>query len=136
MNRKEMACAAVGALVGASGCSSAVRSLAVPVASAGETAPTIAKTAAMPNAPHVTEVHLSLVSGTPKDIGSAVFRLSPDTGWAIASDDPRLDVSVERGHVATMTAPENEKVHFIGTATISHPDGTTFLVRCHVSADC
>jgi hypothetical protein len=136
MNRKEMACAAVGALVGAAGCSSAVRSLAVPVANAGEAAPTLAKAAAVPNTPHLTEVLLSLASGTPKDAASAVFRLSPNTGWTIASDDPRLEVSVERGHVATVTAPKSERVHFIATATISHPDGTSFLVRCHVEAGC
>lgn len=136
MNRKEMACAAVAVLVGAAGCSSAGRSLAVPIANAGETAPTIAKAATVPNAPHLTEVLLSLISGTTKDVGSAVFRLSPNTGWAIASDDPRLEVSVEHGHVATVTAPESEKVHFIATATISHPDGTNVLVRCHVEAGC
>ena len=136
MNRKEMTCAAVGVLLGAAGCSSAMKSLAVPVADAEGTAPTIRETSSVPDSPHVTEIHLSLISGTTKDIGSVIFRLSPSSGWSITSDDSRLQVSIERGHVATMTAPENEAVQFLATATISHSDGAHFLVRCHVEAGC
>jgi hypothetical protein len=136
MNRKEMTCAAVGVLFGAAGCSSPMKSLMVPAANAEEAAAAIREAPSVRNAPHVTEVLLSLISGTAQDIGSAIFRLSPNSGWSITSTDPRLDVSIERGHVATLIAPENEKVQFLATVTISHVDGTTFDVRCHVEAGC
>ena len=136
MNRKEMTCAAVGVLFGAAGCSTPVKSLMVPAANAEETAATIQEAPSVRNAPHVTEVLLSLISGTPKDIGSAIFRLAPMSGWSITSTDPRLEVSIERGHVAVLVAPENEKVTFVATATISHVDGTNFDVRCHIEAGC
>lgn len=136
MNRKEMACAAVGVALGAAGCSPAMKSLVAPVAGAEEPASTMAKIPSVAQAPHLTEVLLSLVSGTTKDISTAIFRLSPTSGWSIASSDPRLEVSINRGHVAVITAPENEKVHFIATVTISHADGTHFAVRCHVEENC
>jgi hypothetical protein len=88
------------------------------------------------NAPHLKEVLLSLISGTTKDIGTAVFRLSPDSGWSITSSDPRLHVEVQREHVAIVTAPEHKEVQFVATATISHVDGAHFDVRCHVEAGC
>src|SRR5581483_2895747 len=122
MNRKEMACAAVGVVLGAAGCSPAMNALVEPVARAQESASTIVPS--VEGTPHLTEVLLSLISGTTKDISSAIFRLSPTSGWSIASSDPRLEVSMSRGHVAVITAPENEKVHFIATATISHVGGT------------
>jgi|SRR5580700_1693666 hypothetical protein len=134
MNRKEMTCAAVGALVGAAGCSPAMKSLAVPVANAEGTM--IANAPFVQNAPHLKEVLLSLISGTTKDIGTAVFRLSPDSGWSITSSDPRLHVEVQREHVAIVTAPEHKEVQFVATATISHVDGAHFDVRCHVEAGC
>jgi hypothetical protein len=137
MNRKEMTCAAVGVLFGAAGCSSPMKSLVLPTANAEETPATIREAPSVRNAsPHVTEVLLSLVSGTAQDIGSAVFRLAPTSGWSVTSNDPRLGVSIERGHVAILEAPPNEKVQFVATATISHVDGTTFDVRCHVEAGC
>ncbi len=135
MNRREMTCAAVGAVLGAAGCSPAMESLAVPVAKADETASTVAKMPSV-DAPHPTEVLLSLISGTTKDISTAIVRLSPKSGWSITSSDTRLQVSIDRGHVAVITAPEYEKVHFIATARISHVDGTHFEVRCHVEENC
>ncbi|MGC1380429.1 MAG: hypothetical protein WA814_05345 [Candidatus Baltobacteraceae bacterium] len=134
MNRKEMTCTAVGVLLGAAGCSPAVKSLAVPVANAEETA--AANVAPVPKVPHLGEVLLSLISGTTKDISSVVFRLAPDSGWSVVSNNPRLDVSMERGHIATLQAPEDKQEQFVATATISHSDGTQFLVRCHVEAGC
>ncbi len=132
MNRKEMACAAVGVLLGA-GCSPAVQSLATPAADARGESPSLpgAKTP-----PHLSEVLLSLVSGTTKDLSSAVFRLLPKSGWSIVSDDPRLHVEIQNGHVAIVEAPQNKAVTFIARATISHPDAEDLLVRCHVEAGC
>ena len=134
MNRKEMACAAVGVLLSA-GCSPATKSPAVPVADAQDTASTI-QTAPFANAPHLTEVLLSLISGATGDVGAAVFRLSPKSGWSITSSDPRLHVEIQNGHVAIVTAPEHKKVQFVATATISHSDGAHFDVRCHVESSC
>ena len=136
MNRKEMTCAAVGAVLSAAGCSPAMKSLSVSGANAETTASIMGENPSAENTPHVTEVLLSLISGTKKDISTAVFRLSPNSGWSIISSDPRLQVSLERGHVAVITAPEDEKVHFVATATISNVDGPHFLVRCHVEASC
>jgi hypothetical protein len=136
MNRKEMTCTAVGVLLGAAGCSSAVKSLAIPAANAEEPASTIAKAPSAQSVPHLTEVLLSLISGTTKDVSTAIFRLFPRSGWSIMSNDPRLQVSIERGHVANLTAPENEKVQFQATATISHEDGSQFDVRCFVETGC
>ncbi len=136
MNRKEMTCTAVAALLGTAGCSSPMKSLAIPAGNAEEAGATIREVASGRIAPHVGEVLLSLISGTKQDIGSAVFRLSPDSGWSITSNDPRLHVSIEHGHVATLLAPEDKKVQFQARATISHADGTHFDVRCHVEADC
>jgi hypothetical protein len=136
MNRKEMTCAAVGAVLGAAGCSPAMRSLAVPAANAEETSSIVANSLPVGNTPHLTEVLLSLISGTTRDVSTAIFRLEPTSGWSISSSDPRLQVSIDRGHVATLTAPEYEKVHFLATATISHPSATSFVVRCHVESSC
>ena len=134
MNRKEMACAAAGVLLSA-GCSPGTKSLAMPSGEAqgGSTIPA-ARSATTP--PHLSEVLLSLISGTPNDIGSAVFRLLPKSGWSIVSDDPRLHVEIQNGHVAIVTAPEHKAINFIATATISHTDGEHFHVRCHVEAGC
>jgi hypothetical protein len=134
MNRKEMGCAVVGAVLSATGCSPAVKSLAVPAANAEETASTVAPLAK--NSPHLSEVIFSLISGTTKDISSAIFRLEPHTGWSISSNDPRLQVSLENGHVALLQAPEDQEVQFIGIASISHVDGMHIRVRCHVEAGC
>jgi hypothetical protein len=136
MNRKEMTCAAVGAVLGAAGCSPAMRSLAVPAANAEETSSIVANAPLVGNTPHPTEVLLSLISGTTRDVSTAIFRLEPTSGWSISSSDPRLQVAIDRGHVAVLTAPEDEKVHFLATATISHPNATPFLVRCHVASSC
>jgi hypothetical protein len=136
MNRKEMACAAVGAVLGAAGCSPGMKSLALPAANAEETSSILGAAAPVENTPHLTEVLLSLISGTQRDVSSVIFRLQPTSGWSISSDDPRLQVAIERGHVAVLTAPETEKVHFLATATISHPNATPLLVRCHVEANC
>jgi hypothetical protein len=136
MNRREMTCAAVGAVLGATGCSPAVESLVVPAAKAEENASAIGETPSGKNGPRLTEVLLSLISGTTKDISSAVFRLSPNSGWKIVSSDPRLEVSIDRGHAALISAPEDKKVRFIATATISHVDGFKFDVRCHVEESC
>jgi len=134
MNRKEMGCAVVGAILGVSGCSPAAKSLTVPVANAEGTASTIAPAAK--NTPHLSEVLLSLISGTAKDISSAVFRLEPSSGWSVTSNDSRLEVSIDNGRAVILQAPENEEVHFIATATIRHVDGMHFTVRCHVEAGC
>jgi hypothetical protein len=133
MNRKEM-CAAVGVLVGA-GCSPAAKSLAVPggVVQGGSTIPAARSATATP---HLSEVLLSLISGTPDDIGSAVFRLLPKSGWSIVSDDPRLHVEIQNGHVAVVSAPEHKTINFIATATVSHTEGEHFNIRCHVEAGC
>jgi hypothetical protein len=136
MNRKEMTCAAVGAVLSAAGCSPATKSLSVPDANAETAASIMGENRSAKNTPHVTEVLLSLISGTNKDISSAVFRLSPNSGWSIVSSDPRLEVELDRGHVAAITAPQDEKVHFVAYATISNVEGFQLLVRCHVEASC
>ena len=118
MNRKEMTCAAVGVVLSATGCSSPLK---LPTIPAGDTETAAAREASsVHDAPHITEVLLSLISGTVRDIGTVIFRLSPSSGWSIESDRPRLQVSIEDGHVATITAPDDEKVHFIARVTISH----------------
>jgi hypothetical protein len=136
MNRKELACAAVGAVLGAAGCSPAMRSLAVPAVNAEERPSAIAYGLAIENTPHLAEAVITLISGTTRDVSSALFHLLPKSGWSISSSDPRLQVSIDRGHVATLVAPESEKVTFIATATISHTSGTQFTVRCHVEERC
>jgi len=84
-------------------------------------------------APHVTEVRLSLISDAHgKDIGAAQFHLSPHSGWSIVSDDSRLHVSIEDGHVATVQASEDKEEQFVAVATLSHPNAPDFLVRCYV----
>ncbi|HEY2554705.1 MAG TPA: hypothetical protein VGI15_05590, partial [Candidatus Cybelea sp.] len=82
--------------------------------------------------PEITEVHLSLISGTSRDISLAIFRLAPKSGWSIASDSPKLQVSIVGGDEALLQASQDEKEHAKATATITHDDGTTFLVRCHI----
>src|SRR5689334_11667645 len=136
MNRKEMACVAVGAVLGAAGCSPPVKSLVAPVANAEQAAAAIAGARPATNAPHLSEALISLISGTTKDISSAVFRLEPHAGWNITSNDPRLEVSLQNGHVAILQAPEDQEVQFIAVATITHVDGMHFRVRCHVEAGC
>lgn len=136
MNRKEMTCAAVGVVLGAAGCSPAVKSLVVPAANAETPSSKTAGAPAAGDSPHLTEVLLTLVSGTTRDASSVVFRLQPLSGWSISSSDPRLEATIERGHIATLQAPEDEKVHFLATVTISHPNATPFLVRCHVEGSC
>ena len=133
MNRKEMGCAVVGAVLGAAGCSPAVTSLALPVADA-EDAASVTRAAA--KEPQVVEIHLCLISGTTQDISSVEFRLQPHTGWSISSDDSRLQATLERGHVAILQAPEDEAVQFFATVSIKQVDGMHFLVRCHVEAGC
>lgn len=135
MNRKEMACVAAGVVLGAAGCSPAMKTLVVPAASAGETA-SIAAIAPAANAPHLEEAVITLISGTTRDASSAIFRLLPKSDWSASSSDPRLQASVNRGHVVVLQAPEDEKVSFIAMVTISHPSGTEFLVRCHVEEGC
>ena len=132
MNRKELACAAVGAILGAAGCSPAMTSLALPAANA-EPAPTRGLGAGVP---HLEEAVLSLISGTTRDVSTALFRMLPKSGWSITSSDSRLAVSIENGHVAVITAPEDRKVQFIAQVTISHDSGTEFTVRCHVEGSC
>jgi hypothetical protein len=134
MNRKEMGCAVVGAVLGAAGCAPAVKSLAVPVADA-ETAGSTAAQAAK-NMPHLSEAILTLISGTSNDMSTAIFRLEPHSGWSVSSNDPRLQVSLVDGHEALLQAPEDEKVQFVGIASIEHVDGLHFKVRCHVEAGC
>ncbi len=136
MNRKELACAAVGAVLGAAGCSPAIRSLAVPAVNAEEPAPAIDDRLGADNTPHVEEAVITLISGTTRDASSALFRLLPKSGWSISSSDDRLQVSIENGHVATLIAPEDKKVQFIARATISHTSGTQLVVRCHVEETC
>ena len=112
MNRKEMGCAVVGAVLGAAGCSPAVTSLAIPPASA-EGAASVSRADA--KEPHLVEIHLSLISGTTKDISSAEFKLTSHTGWSITSNDPRLQATIKSGHVAVLQAPEYEEVQFLAT---------------------
>jgi hypothetical protein len=136
MNRKEWACATVGTVLGAAGCSPAMRSLAVPAVNAEGRAPAINDQRAVENTPHLEEAVIALISGTTRDVSSALFRLVPKSGWSISSSDSRLEVSIANGHVATLVAPENEKVRFIAKVTISHTSGTQFMVRCHVEETC
>ena len=136
MKRKEMGCVAVGAILGVAGCSPPVKSMAAPVANAEEAAPEIAGAGSAKNAPHLSEVLLTLISGTTKDMSSALFRLEPHAGWSVASNDSRLEVSIQNEHVAVLQAPEDREVRFIAVATISHVDGFHFTVRCHVEAGC
>jgi hypothetical protein len=136
MNRKELAYAAVGVALGAAGCSPAMKSLVVPAANAGERAAPIVGRLAFENSPHVEEAVITLISGTTRDVSSALFHLLPKSGWSVSSSDPRLQVSINDGHVATLVAPEDEKVEFIAKATISHTSGTQLLVRCHVEKTC
>lgn len=133
MKRKEMGCAVVGAVLGAAGCSPAVTSFALPVASAEDGA-SVTGTGA--KEPHVVEIHLSLISGTTRNISSVEFRLEPKTGWSISSSDSRLEATLKNGHVALLQAPEYEEVQFLATVSITHVDGMHFLVRCHVEPGC
>jgi len=134
MNRKELACAAVGAVLGAAGCSPAMKGLAVPAAGAEETAATVA--AAEANTPHLEQAVITLISGTSRDAASAVFHLLPKSGWSAVSSNPQLEVVVDRGHVVTVIAPEDQPAFFIAHVTISHTSGTDFVVRCHVEERC
>jgi len=136
MNRKEWACATVGTVLGAAGCSPAVRSLAVPAVNAEGRAPAMDDPRAVENTPHLEEAKITLISGTTRDVSSAYFHLVPKSGWSISSSDSRLEVSIDDGHVATLVAPENEKVQFAARVTISHTSGTEFTVRCHVEETC
>jgi hypothetical protein len=126
LNRKELAYAAVGVALGVAGCAPQVKSLVVPPANAEERTET----------PHLETAVITLISGTTRDAASALFRLLPKSGWNISSNDPRLDVSIANGHVATLVAPENEKAEFIAKVTISHTSGTEFMVLCHVEEKC
>jgi hypothetical protein len=126
LNRKELAYAAVGVALGAAGCSPQMKSLVVPAANAEVREET----------PHLETAVLTLISGTTRDASSALFRLQPHSGWSIVSSDPRLDVSISNNHVATLVAPESEKVTFIAKVTISHESGTEFTVQCHVETKC
>jgi hypothetical protein len=134
MNRKEMACAAAGLLMGA-GCAPVARSLATPAADALANS-TMGSPTSGAASPHLSEVLLSLVSGGGKDISSAVFRLLPKSGWSIVSNNPDLHVEIQNGHVAIVSAPQHKTESFVATATISHLDAEHFHVRCHVEASC
>lgn len=133
MNRREMACAAAGAVLGAAGCSPAMKSFVVPPVEAGEAAPVAGMA---PNTPHLEEAVITLISGTTNDASSALFHLLPKSGWSAVSSDPRLTILINRGHVVDVTAPQDRKVAFIARVTISHPNGTEFTVRCHVEDRC
>ena len=76
MNRKEMACAAAGAVLGAAGCSPAMKTFALPEAGAAETA-SIAGGTPVANTPHLEEAVITLISGTTRDASSALFHLLP-----------------------------------------------------------
>jgi hypothetical protein len=136
MNRKEWACATVGTVLGAAGCSPAMRSLAVPAVNAEGRAPAIDDQRAAESSPHLEEAVITLISGTTRDVSTALFHLVPKSGWSISSNDSRLEVSINNGHVATLVAPQNEKVMFTARVTISHTSGTHFVVRCHVEETC
>lgn len=136
MNRKEWACATVGTVLGAAGCSPAMRSLAVPAVNAEGRAPAIDDRCAGEDTPHLEEAVITLISGTTRDVSSALFHLVPKSGWSISSSDSRLEVSIVEGHVATLVAPQNKKVNFTAKVTISHTSGTKFMVRCHVEETC
>ncbi|MFY9885933.1 MAG: hypothetical protein WAL67_07855 [Candidatus Cybelea sp.] len=75
---------------------------------------------------------ITLISNTTRDVSSAIFHLLPKSGWSISSGNPRLAVSMDNGHIATLVAPEHEEAEFIAKVTISHTSGQEFLVRCHV----
>jgi hypothetical protein len=126
LNRKELAYAAVGVALGAAGCAPQIKSLVVPAANAEERTDT----------PHLETAVITLISGTTRDAASALFRLLPKSGWSIVTDDSRLDVSISNGHVATLVAPEYEKVMFFAKVTISHTSGTELMVHCHVEERC
>ncbi|HEY1680570.1 MAG TPA: hypothetical protein VGF98_02880 [Candidatus Tumulicola sp.] len=126
MNRKELAYAAVGVALGAAGCAPQMKSLVVPAANAEERS----------DSPHLETAVITLISGTTSDVSSALFHLLPKSGWSIESNDPQLEVSIANGHVATLVAPQYEKVMFIAKVTISHTSGTEFMVRCHVETNC
>ena len=134
MNRKEAACGAVGVMLSAVGCAP-LRSSALPVGGVEQGASS--KRNASPNEkfPHVTEMFLSLISGTTRDTSRAIISLAPKSGWSIASDRSKLRVSIVDGD-AHLEAPQHEKVQLIARATISHVDGTSFLVRCHIEVEC
>ena len=136
MNRKELAYAAVGVTLGAAGCSPAMKSLVVPAANAEERTAAIADGLALENTPHLEEAVISLISNTTRDVSSALFHLLPKSGWSISSSNPKLQVSINNGHVATLVAPEDEKAQFIAIVTISHASGMEFVVRCHVEEKC
>jgi hypothetical protein len=136
MNRKELAYAAVGVALGAAGCSPAMKSLVEPAANAEDRSAAIADGLALENTPHLEEAVITLISGTTRDVSSALFHLLPKSGWSISSSNPRLQVSINNGHVATLVAPEHEKALFIAMVTISHTSGAKFLVRCHVEERC
>jgi len=132
MNRKQMACATAGALLGA-GCSPA-KSLPMQFDDARAAAPGASFNK---DAARLTEVRLSLLSGpTGRDFGSVLFYLAPKSGWSIKSSDPRLHVDIKNGHVATIEAPPHKAINFQSLVTISHTDGTEYEVRCHVETDC
>ena len=109
MNRKELAYAAVGVALGAVGCSPAMKSLAVPAANAQERTAAIADGLALENTPRLEEAVITLISGTTRDVSSALFHLLPKSGWSIRSSNPRLQVSIDDGHVATLVAPNMRK---------------------------
>ena len=77
---KELACAAVGAVLGAAGCSPAMRSLTVPAVNAEERAPAIGDRLAVENTAHVEEAVITLISGTTRDVSGALFHLVPKVG--------------------------------------------------------
>jgi hypothetical protein len=103
-----------------------MKSLVVPAANAEERTVT----------PHLETAVITLISGTTKDVSSALFHLLPKSGWSIESSDPRLAVSIEDDRVALLEASQYENVMFIAKVTISHTSGTEFMVRCHVETKC
>jgi hypothetical protein len=132
MNRKEIACAAVGVMLSAVGCAPSARSSALPVDGAEQNASHELDVAANKKSPHLNEAILSLISGTTRDMSSAIFQLAPKSGWSVTSNNKKLQVSIEEAYKVLLQAPEDESVHAIGIATITHDDGTTFMVRCHI----
>jgi hypothetical protein len=113
-----------------------MKSLVVPAANAEGRTAAIADELAFENTAHVEEAVITLISNTTRDVSSALFRLLPKSGWSIRSSNPRLAVSIENGHVATLVAPEYEEANFVARVTISHTSGTEFFVRCHVETKC
>jgi hypothetical protein len=113
----------------------AMKSLVVPAANAEERT-AIADGLALESTPHLEEAVITLISGTTRDVSSALFHLLPKSGWSISSSNPRLQVSIDSGRVATLVAPAHEEAQFIAKVTISHTSGTEFLVRCHVEKKC